>query len=353
MLPSVGAVTAKSLVSYCGSPKAVFEARKKELMLIPGIGGSTAKAILDQDVFHQAEEEVRFLEQHKVRTLFYLDKDYPARLKHHNDAPAILYYRGTADLNTMRTVGIVGTRKPSPRGVAITEELVDGLKAYGVQTISGLAFGIDVVSHRKSLEVNIPTIGVLGHGLRKIYPSQHYEVAAKMAENGGLLTEYFSFKEPDREHFPMRNRIVAGLCDALIVVESPRKGGSMITAKIANDYNKDVFAFPGRVKDKNAEGCHLLIKSHQAALIESVDDIAYVMRWKEIDAKKNAQRALFVEFTEDEKIVVDLLRENDEMGIDKLSWNCKLPYSKMASLLLRLEFKGVIKSIPGSQYVLI
>ena len=174
-----------------------------------------------------------------------------------------------------------------------------------------------------------------------------------MVENGGLLTEYFSFKEPDREHFPMRNRIVAGLCDALIVVETAKKGGSMITAKLANDYNKDVFAFPGRVNDKHSEGCHLLIKSHRAALIDSVKDIAYVMRWKEMDAKKNAQRELFVELSQDEKKVVDLLRINDELSIDKLSWQCKLPNSKMASLLLNLEFRGVIKSIPGSQYILV
>lgn len=353
MLPAVGAVNAKNLVSYCGNPQAVFETREKELSKIPGIGEITARAIANHDVFFQAEKELRFIEQHDIQLLFYTDESYPSRLRHYNDAPAILYYKGNADLNAFRTVAIIGTRKPSPRGLKFCEELVEGLQAYNVNTISGLAFGIDVMAHKKSLDMKIPTIGVLGHGLKKIYPFQHYEVASRMMENGGLLTEYFSFKKPDREHFPMRNRIVAGLCDALVVVESAQKGGSMITAKFANDYNKDVFAVPGRINDNHAKGCNMLIKSHRASLMESVEDLIYVMRWKEIDSKKAVQRQLFNEFSEPEKLIVNLLRESDEMGVDSLSYKSGLTGSALAALLLNLEFKGAIQSIPGNRYILL
>lgn len=353
MIPDVGAVTAKSLISYCGSPQAVFEERKQNLEKIPGIGPALAGNIVNHEVFEAAERELNFIQQFGIKPLFYLDKDYPARLKNFHDGPALLYYRGNADLNAYRTVAIIGTRKPTPKGVSITENLVEGLKQFNITTISGLAFGIDVAAHRKSLEVNIPTIGVLGHGLQKIYPAQHYDTASRMMENGGLLTEYCSFKKPDREHFPMRNRIVAGLCDALIVVESAKKGGSMITVNFANDYNKDVFAVPGRVGDENSKGCNLLIKSHRAALIESVEDLAYVMRWEEMDAQKNIQRQMFNEFSEPEKLIVNLLRESEELSVDTLAYQCGMANSELAGLLLNLEFKGAIRAVPGNRYILL
>jgi DNA processing protein len=353
MLPSVGAVTAKTLISYCGSPEAVFQESKKSLEKVPGIGPGMANIIVNHQVFEAAEKELRFVEQYDIKVLFYLDKDYPVRLKNYHDAPAILYYRGNADLNPYRTVAIIGTRKPTPRGVSFTEKLVEGLKHYQITTISGLAFGIDVACHRTSLDQEIPTLGVLGHGLQKIYPAQHYDVASRMMDNGGLLTEYWSFKKPDREHFPMRNRIVAGLCDALIVVETARKGGSMITVNFANEYNKDVFAVPGRVGESNYQGCNLLIKSHRASLIESVEDLAYVMRWDEIDAQKNIQRQMFTEFSEPEKLIVNLLRESDEMSVDTLAYKCGMANSELAGLLLNLEFKGVIRAVPGNRYVLL
>ncbi|KAA3639633.1 MAG: DNA-protecting protein DprA [Bacteroidetes bacterium] len=353
MIPDVGAVTTKSLISYCGGPQAVFEENKKNLEKIPGIGPALADKIVNHEVFEAAERELDFIQKFGIRPLFYLDKDYPARLKNFHDGPALLYYRGNADLNAYRTVAIIGTRKPTPKGVSVTENLVEGLKQFNVTTISGLAFGIDVAAHRKSLEMNIPTIGVLGHGLQKIYPAQHYDIASRMMENGGLLTEYWSFKKPDREHFPMRNRIVAGLCDALIVVESAKKGGSMITVNFANDYNKDVFAVPGRVGDENSQGCNLLIKSHRAALLESVHDLAYVMRWEEIDARKNIQRQMFNEFSEPEKLIVNLLRESEDVSVDTLAYKCGIVNSELAGLLLNLEFKGVIRAVPGNRYILL
>ncbi|MCB0580885.1 MAG: DNA-processing protein DprA, partial [Phaeodactylibacter sp.] len=257
------------------------------------------------------------------------------------------------DLNAERIVAIVGTRRPSVHGIHTCEELVEGLKPYGVVLISGLAYGIDITAHRKCLALDIPTVGVLGHGLRRIYPAQHQAVARAMAQSGGLLSEYPSYTMPDREHFPMRNRIIAGLCDALIVVETRKKGGSMISAHMANDYNKDVFAVPGRIKDSCSEGCNHLIKCHKAALIEQAADIAYVMRWDEPQAQKAIQKQLFVELTESEKIVVDLLSQYEAVGIDQLTGTLQVANSQMAGLLLELEFKGVIRALPGKRYVLV
>ncbi|MCB0632037.1 MAG: DNA-processing protein DprA [Saprospiraceae bacterium] len=352
-LPLVGPVNARQLIAYCGSARDVFTARKKELLLIPGIGEQIARSILEQDVLQIAERELHFIEQHQIQALFYLHKDYPARLRAYNDAPVLLYYQGNAGLDHPRTVAIVGTRKPSIQGLQSCEALVEGLRAYDVQIISGLAYGVDICAHRACLAAGVPTLGVLGHGLARIYPAGHRTVARQMCEQGGLLSEYTSITQPEREHFPMRNRIVAGLCDALIVVETARKGGSMITANFANDYNKDVFAFPGRRNDPHSEGCNLLIKSHRAALIESAEDIAYVMRWEENDQNRPIQTQLFIELSTEEKLIVDLLREQDTVGIDRLTLATQLKGSTLATLLLNLEFKGMIKTLPGKRYALI
>lgn len=352
-IPKVGPVLARQLVAYCGSPKAVFEARKKELLCIPGIGESTAKNVLEKRALEVAERECLFIERHQIQPLFYLDETFPVRLRHIPDAPVMLYYRGAADLQHDKMVAIVGTRQPSPQGIKACENLVEGLKAYDVQIISGLAYGIDICAHRKCLDTGIPTIGVLGHGLGRIYPPQHRNIAEKMCMEGGLLTEFISPTAPEREHFPMRNRIVAGLCDTLVVVETARKGGSMITAYLANDYHKDVFAFPGRTRDVNSQGCNLLIKNHRAALIEKASDIAYVMRWEELDRSSPKQTQLFIELTEEEKLIVNLLQEHEGISIDHLTFATQLKGSTLASLLLNLEFKGMIKTLPGKRYILI
>ncbi len=354
MIPHVGPKTAKQLIAYCGSAREVFFAKKADLLKIPNIGEQTARTVVEQKILHQAEAEIRYINKNEISTYYYLDEDYPSRLRHHPDAPVMLYYRGNADLNALRTVAIVGTRKPSPYGVQNCEEIVEGLSHYGVSVISGLAFGIDITAHRKCLDCKIPTIGVLGHGLLQVYPPQHHTVGQRMIENGGLLTEFSHQTTPEREHFPMRNRIIAGLCDALIVVETAKKGGSMISAQFANDYNKDVFAVPGRSKDPMARGCNLLIKSHRAALMETAEDLAYVMRWRAMDqVQRQIQQQLFIELSTEEKIVVDLLRQNEELDIDSLTFNCKKSNSEMASLLLNLEFKGMVKSLPGKRYILI
>lgn len=352
LIPKVGPVTTRNLVSYCGGVRAVFEARRRELLKVPGVGHQIAESILRQNVLGQAEEELQFIEDNGIQALFFLDEAYPHRLRHIPDSPAMLYYKGAASLNAERIVAIVGTRRPTVHGIHACEALVEGLKAYGATIISGLAYGIDITAHRKCLNLDVPTIGVLAHGLRRIYPPQHHTVARTMADKGGLLSEYPSYTLPDREHFPMRNRIIAGLCDALIVVETKRRGGSMISAQMANDYNKDVFAVPGRVKDNCSEGCNYLIKSHRAALIESAEDLAYVMRWEEQDAQRAVQTQLFVELTESEKLVVDLLQQYESIGIDQLTGALQMAGSEMAGLLLELEFKGMVRALPGKRYVL-
>jgi DNA processing protein len=353
LIPKVGAVTARNLMSYCGSARAVFEATEKELNSVPGIGPQLVHSIRNSDALFMAERELDFIEAHGIRVLFYTDPDYPHRLKHLPDSPPLLYYKGNADLNTKRTVAIVGTRRPSPQGVHICEELVEALQAYDVTTISGLAFGIDITAHRTCLTNSIPTIGCVAHGLQRIYPVQHTNAALEMIENGGLLSEYPSQTPPDRERFPMRNRIIAGLCDALIVVETQRQGGSMISAKMANDYHRDVFAVPGRIRDKCSEGCNLLIKSHRANLLEGVNDLAYVMRWEKSGEQPGIQRALFPELDPKEEAVVELLRAQDFMPVDKISASLKQSNSELAALLLGLEFKGVVRTLPGKRYTLV
>ncbi len=353
MIPKVGAVTARNLISYCGGLEAVFRAKKRELMRVPGIGAQLAKNILESRALQQAEKEVRFMEKQGIQALFYLDRAYPDRLRPYPDSPILLYYKGDENLNSLRTVAVIGTRKPSPYGVHLCEELIAGLAPYGATIISGLAYGIDVTAHRRSVEVGLPTLGVLAHGLSRIYPAVHRSIARQMLDKGGLLTEYTSEVEPIREQFPMRNRIVAGLCDALVVVETGKSGGSMITANFANEYNKDVFAFPGRVNDVHAQGGHHLIKSHRAALIEHAEDLAYIMGWDEGLQPKAVQQQLFVELSTDEKLIVDLLRQHEGASIDKLTYESRMTGSFMASVLLNLEFKGIIRSLPGKRYMLL
>ncbi len=352
-IPTVGAVTARTLVSYCGSPAAVFQAKKRELLKIPGIGEQTAVRILATNALKEAEREWQFLQRYGVHPYFYLDEGYPERLRHYHDSPVVLYCKGNPDLNAPRTIGIVGTRQPTAHGLAICEEIVADLNVYNVQIISGLAYGVDVAAHRKCIEIGIPTLGILGHGLHTIYPPAHRSIAEKMcAQAGGLLTEFPHDTKPDRENFPMRNRIIAGLCDALIVIETAEKGGSMITAHLANEYNKDVFAVPGRLRDPLSQGCNRLIKTHKAALLESAADLAYIMRWDGASVEKNIQPRLFVELTNAEEKIVTLLQQSAEMSIDHIMVSAGFSGSQVAALLLDLEFKGLIRALPGKRYTL-
>ena len=352
-IAKVGPVTARNLISYCGGVKAIFQSNKKDLLKIPGIGETTIANLHDKKVLFEAERELKFVEANNINPLFFLDKDYPSRLKHFQDSPILLYYKGNADLNAPHIVSIVGTRTPTVRGKAFCEEIVEGLSLYNVLIVSGLAYGIDAIAHQASLENKLATIGVLGHGLSRIYPTKHKRMADQMLDCGGLLTEFSSEVDIEREHFPMRNRIIAGMCDALIVIETAQKGGSMISAHMANNYNKDVFAVPGRLNDKFSQGCNHLIKTHKASLIESAEDIGYVMRWDKKSEVKSVQKSLFVELSENERQIVDLLQNEEDLSIDKLSQETQFNSSKMAELMLDLEFKGIVKTLPGKRYILV
>jgi DNA processing protein len=353
LLDGVGPVLARQLVAYIGDVPEIFKTRKRDLLVIPGIGEKTVQAILHhKDIFKRAEEEMVFIEKHGVKPLFFIDKGYPFRLKSFEDSPVMLYYKGSADLDHYRIVSIIGTRSPTESGKLLCEKLIEDLMDYQVIIVSGLAYGVDITAHRKCLEMDIPTVGVMGNGLDKLYPSAHLPTSKKMIEKGGLLTQFVTRTKPDRENFPMRNKVVAAMSDAIVVVESGQEGGSMITAEYGNLYNKDVFAFPGRTTDPQSAGCNQLIKRHKAALIENGNDLAQSMNWEK-SAVQPIQRSLFVELNELEQQVITLLKQHEYLSIDRMYQEIKQSPSEIAGLMLELEFKGVIKALPGKKYMLI
>jgi DNA processing protein len=352
---NIGDILAKVLVSYCGSAEAVFEASPKKLMQIPGINIKRIENLnLNfSDALKLAEKELRFVEQNNLKVLFYTDAAYPKRLKNCSDSPVLLYYKGNADLNKSRIVSIVGTRNATEYGKQLTRDLIEDLKAYDVMVVSGLAYGIDIAAHKESLRVEIPTVGVLAHGLDRIYPAQNRTTADKMLQMGGLITEFPSGTIPDRENFPKRNRIVAGMADATIVVEASIKGGALITAEIANSYNRDVFAFPGRITDEFSTGCNFLIRNNKAALLTSGADLAYVLGWEKLtgDVKPQAQLTLPIDLTATEQLIFETIRQNaGQLGIDDLALKTQLPLSQLAMNLLNLEMQGFVNSLPGKTY---
>lgn len=352
-VPQVGAVTAKMLVSYCGSAEAVFHAKKSELIKIPGIGLTVVEHLRRADALALAEREVDFLERHKIEAIFYTDERYPFRLRQCYDCPALLFFKGSSPqlLTAPRIVAVVGTRQPTEQGKALCEEIIEGLQPYNVVIVSGLAFGIDVAAHRKASSLDIPNVGVLGHGLGSIYPSAHRSTALRMIENGGLLSEYISSTKPDRDHFPMRNRIIAGLCDALIVVETGVSGGSVISAHLANQYEREVFAVPGRVRDAKSIGCNRLIKNNEARLLESATDLAEIMGWQENGQSRSIQAQLFFDLTPREQNLLDIIRQHPEIAVDQLSIAAQWSPGELAAVILSLEFKGAVRTLPGKRYI--
>lgn len=352
LIPGVGDINAKKLIAYCGGVDLIFKEKEANLQKIPGIGPALAKSVANTRLLKRAEEEVEFILKHNITPLFYLQDNYPRRLKGIEDAPVLMYYKGQANLNAERIIGIVGTRKNTEYGKEITEQIVHHYQGSGALILSGMAYGIDVAAHKAALHNQLPTVGVLAHGLDRIYPSSHRSVAERMVKNGGLLCDFMSGTNPDRENFPKRNRIVAGLCDALVVVEAAITGGALITAEIANSYNKDVFAVPGRVGDEFSEGCNRLIFSNKANLITSGADVDYFMGWEEKAEKKNTQTSLFVELSQDEQKLVEVLKAEPELTIDAIAIKAGITMSKTASALMTLELNGVVKGLPGKRYKL-
>ncbi len=352
-VPNIGPVQAKILTEHFGNAENIFKAPKKELGNIEGIGEVRAKSIKMFDNFSPAEKEIEFVEKYKIQTLFLTDENYPKRLLNCYDSPTILYYRGNADLNSSKIINIIGTRNNTDYGRLVTEQLVNELQNLQVLIVSGLAYGIDSIAHKAAIQNNLPTIGVLAHGLDTIYPAAHASLAKQMLNTGGLLTEFKKETPPDKHNFPRRNRIVAGMADATIVIETAVKGGSMITAELANGYNRDVFAFPGKVTDSKSAGCNHLIKNNKAILLTDASHLIEMLGWSTKKAKPKKQKELFISLTTDEQLLVDVLKEKDTVHIDEIFLRSGLTSSTVAATMLNLEFQNVVTSLPGKMYRLL
>jgi len=352
LIPRIGDINARKLVSFFGSVEAIFHEPYRNLIKIPGIGSGIAKYICDKNYLDTAEKEAEYITKNNITTHFYLDNDYPFRLRQCDDSPVVFFFKGNCSLDAAKILSVVGTRNATTRGRELCEKIIEGL-AVGhpdLIIVSGLAYGIDIASHKAALANNLQTIGVLAHGFKTTYPAIHASTAKAMVTKGGLVTDFLSDALPERNNFLKRNRIIAGLADATLVVESGIKGGALITADIANSYNRDVFAVPGRPDDQWAAGCNSLIKSNKASLIECSDDIEYFLNWKPEKSKPEVQRTLFSDLDENEKIIFELISKQGELNIDTVCRALDIPVNKLSSLLLQMEFKGLLKCAPGNLY---
>jgi len=353
LINGIGNNIAKNLIATLGNEEAVFKEKRRNLEKIPGIGEKLAFQIHQHgNVLQRAEDEVEFILKNRIQYFHYSDNQYPFRLKECPDAPLLLYYKGNADINTTKILGIVGTRSPTDYGKQLCKEFIRDLSGIpGVLVVSGLAYGVDICAHRYSLDNQIPTLGVVAHGLDMIYPRIHRNTAVKMVECGGLITEYISKTNPDRQNFVQRNRIIAGMSDAVIVIESAEKGGALLTADFAQDYNRDIFAFPGRVGDVFSKGCNQLIAEQKASLIENAADFIRMTGWEERTQNIEKQLLIFNELNEDEQHIYALLKSTgDGMHVNTMSLELGIAYSKLTSVLLTMEFKSLIRALPGGVY---
>jgi DNA processing protein len=357
LVKGIGNIIAKQVIETLGDVSLLFTEKAHRLILVPGISRKIISEIHHPDVLRRAEKEVAFIEKNKITPLFIKDKNYPNRFKDCIDAPPLLYFRGNADLNTSKIISIVGTRNATSYGKKITEILLHDISEIYSEAliISGLAYGIDICSHKAALKNKLPTVGVLAHGLDRIYPAIHRNTAIEMLNNGGLLTDFISETVPDRQNFVKRNRIIAGISDCTIVVESAEKGGALITANIADSYNKDVFAVPGKVTDSHSAGCNTLIKEKKAALITCAEDLLREMCWNK-EKKHNmptVHRSLFVDLSPNEQILTDLLSKSDKMQLNNIAIELNMPINQLTALLFDLEMKGIVRCLPGGLYRLL
>ena len=356
-VPKIGATTAKKLIAHCGSAEAVFKEKKTNLLKIDGIGTITIEGLYDSVHFKEAEKELRFIKDNAIDFSYFENEDYPERLKQCIDSPIVLFSSGNFNLKSKLIISIVGARKITTNGIAFCEKLVEALVPYNPVVISGFAYGTDITAHKAAMKYNLQTIGCLAHGLNQIYPKVHKKYMKDVEKHGGFFTDFWSTDAFDRKNFLKRNRIIAGLSEATVVIESAEKGGSLVTADIANSYNRDVFAVPGRPTDMQSVGCNNLIKSNQAHLLSNPLDIPYLLNWElpssEKKATKTVQKQLFLTLTDDEKQIYNYLKENNKAQLDIIALNCNLPTYKIASLLLNMELKGIIIPLPGKLFELI
>jgi len=337
-----------------GSAENIFKSTKHKLSKVPGIGEITANAILKFNQFDQAEEELKKCESHQIKLLFLTDDDYPKRLRDCIDAPVLLYSKGNVDLNHSKILSIVGTRQATSYGREFIEQFFNQIAPHKPVIVSGLAYGIDIMAHAEAIKNNLPTVAVMASGMDLVYPSSHRKYVIQMLENGGVVTEYKIGVSPEAHNFPSRNRIIAGLADATIVVEASEKGGALITAEIANNYNREVFAVPGNVNQTYSQGCNNLIKIHKANILTSARDIEYYLNWEvgKVNEIADAADMKWMDelISEEKQIIKTILDNQNNILIDDLSWKTQIPLNFIATHLLNLEFKGIVKSLPGKRY---
>ncbi len=350
-VPNIGDVTAKKLINHCGSAEAVLKEKQQNLLKIDGIGSVILGDLFKTHHLKEAEKELVFIKENNIKVLYFEDTDYPEKLKHCIDGPMVLFQSGTVNLKQRHLISIVGARKITTNGIAFCEDLVEKLAVYNPVIISGYAYGTDITAHKAAMKHNLQTVACLAHGLNQIYPAVHKKYMVSMEKNGGFFTDFWSSDTFDKNNFLKRNRIIAGLSEATIVIESAEKGGSLVTADIANSYNRDVFAVPGRTNDLQSTGCNNLIKQQKAHMLTTPFDVPYILGWKLEDDKKTViQKQLFVELDATEKTIYNYLKEKDQQQLDVIAIACNLPIFKIASVLLTMELKGVIRPLPGKLF---
>ncbi|MGO4817193.1 DNA-processing protein DprA [Flavobacterium sp. W22_SRS_FP1] len=346
----VGDIMAKKLLTHCGSAEAVFATKTVKLAAIDGVGSMLLKSLKNKSVFEKANKELEFVKSNDINVVSFQDENYPDRLKHCIDGPLLLFTSGNIDLKNRRIISIVGTRQITSYGMEFCRKLIEDLAPLDPIIVSGFAYGVDIVAHQLAMEHKLQTIGVVAHGLNQIYPKTHKKYVAKVEENGGFMTEFWSSSNPDKENFVRRNRIVAGMSEATIVIESADRGGSLITANMANDYNRDVFAVPGRVTDKYSQGCNNLIKTQKANVLTSAADLVYILNWDIQKETKPVQKQLFVILEDDEQKVYDYLLKTGKELMDIIALSCDFPIYKISGMLLNMELKGVVRPLPGKLF---
>jgi DNA processing protein len=354
MIPGIGSITARKLINSTGSARGVFREKRSAIRKIPGIGEFVAARISENNLLDKAEEEIKYIAKNNIKAISFRDREYPEKLNQCPDGPVIIYIKGNVDFNSGKFISIVGTRTPTSYGINMTKKFVSEFaqRNHKPVIVSGLAYGIDVCAHKAALGSNSQTVAVLGHGMKYIYPAVHSSFSKKIVEHGALITDFPSYEKPERNNFIKRNRIIAGISDATIIIESGIKGGALITADLADSYDRDVFAVPGRIGDTFSSGTNLLIKKNIASLAESCADIEYLMGWDSEGRNQVIQPVLFNELPEEEQKVLNLIAAEEKIEFDALCIKTGIPVSRLSALLLNLEFGGLIETAPGNIYTL-
>jgi DNA processing protein len=349
----IGDITAKKLIQHCGSVELIFKEKKKNLLQIDGIGNYIISDLFNVHNFREAENELKFIKEYNIKWHYFKDDSYPENLKHCIDGPILIFQSGDITIKQQHIISIVGTRKITTHGIAFCQELIAHLAPYNPVIVSGFAYGTDITAQKAAMNHNLQTIGCLAHGLNQYYPKVHKKYASRIKEHGGFYTDFWSTDDFNRNNFLKRNRIIAGLSEATIIIESAEKGGSLVTAEIANSYNREVFAVPGRTSDSKSVGCNNLIKTQRAHLLSQPADIPFILNWALNKPKQMVQKKLFVELEKEEMILYDFLKEHRKALLDIIALKCNMPTFRVASILLNMELKGVVRPLPGKQFEII